>query len=83
MDIRQHVYDEYGFDGGYIAIALDQAILAVGSHIEGKLYERDKQGKPKYTLNGLLIEKKDLDAVPISRIKRGDKRINPKPSVRK
>ncbi len=41
------------------AYQLDLATLELGTHIENKLAERDKQGGPKHSLAELLSDKPD------------------------
>lgn len=43
-----------GLENDWAAYCFDSAIALFGNWVEGKLMERDKAGKPKYTLEGLL-----------------------------
>ena len=46
-----------GVDDPWAAYQFDMAVGQFGAWVEGKLSERDKAGKPKHTLAGLLAEK--------------------------
>lgn len=43
-----------GVDDPWAAYQFDMAVGQFGAWVEGKLAERDKAGKPKHTLEGLL-----------------------------
>ncbi len=45
-----------GVDDPWAAYQFDMAVGQFGAWVEGKLSERDKAGKPKHTLAGLLAE---------------------------
>jgi len=50
----QRPSDLVGIEDEWAAYCFDSAIALFGNWVEGKLMERDKAGKPKYTLEGLL-----------------------------
>lgn len=64
----------------------DEAVLIIGNAIEAKTYERDEDGKDKYSVSDILDGKLLDDVVPketpISQLSRSDPRINSKPTVR-
>ena len=43
-----------GIQSGWTAYCFDSSVALWGNWIEGKLQERDKKGRAKYSLEGLL-----------------------------
>lgn len=45
-----------GIENDWVAYCLDNAVSLLGNSFESKLMETNKEGKPKYTLDRLLLK---------------------------
>ena len=54
-----------GIDDSWTAYQFDLTVLELGTWVENKLAERDKQGKPKHRLKDLLSDKPEQRFAPL------------------
>lgn len=64
---QQSPSDLLGFEHPWVRWQFDQSVFYLGTHVESKLSQHDKDGRPKYTIEEALNlppRRIDLDKLP-------------------
>lgn len=83
IDLPTYIQREYGYNEWFVCSQFDEAVMLIGSSIEGKTYDRDEDGKLMYSVNDILngvlvVPEKEKE---VTKLSRNSDMIRPKPQV--